>query len=501
MDIDSYTTPDAEALLTVGRERLAGRSARRENVTQGVAAALFLAAASALAIAVPWHHSLSPSTALLVVIVWSIVERVRFPAAGGWSAPTMLVFVPALFVLPTPVVPLLAVAPVLLGRLPELVRGRSELHMIPAYIADATYALGPALVISLAGAEHFRWSHWPIYAAALFSQFLLDMAMTVGRCWFGERIDPRVQIPLLSWIYATDATLAPIGLVIAAAAVNRPGLVLLALSPVAMLWLFARERTHRMDETLALSTAYRGTALLLGDIVEADDHYTGMHSRDVVDLSIAVARQLGLSGSQRRDVEFAALLHDVGKIRIPKEIINKVGPLDDAEWALVRRHTIDGEQMLQMVGGALADVGRIVRATHERWDGRGYPDALSGAKIPVEARIISACDAYSAMTTDRAYRAGMTPQEALAELRRCLGSQFDPDVVTAIEHVITALSGSWLEVLATPASPAYARTPVPDASRREEPQTGIRASVSGPAEPQPSSTVPSEIVRGASAVS
>ena len=96
-----------------------------------------------------------------------------------------------------------------------------------------------------------------------------------------------------------------------------------------MLSLFARERKQRLDQTLALSTAYRGTALLLGDVVEADDHYTGLHSRDVVDLSVAVADELGLDATQRRNVEFAALLHDVGKIRVPKNIINKPGKLDE----------------------------------------------------------------------------------------------------------------------------------------------------------------------------
>jgi HD-GYP domain-containing protein (c-di-GMP phosphodiesterase class II) len=190
------------------------------------------------------------------------------------------------------------------------------------------------------------------------------------------------------------------------------------------------------SQTQALSTAYRGTALLLGDVVEADDHYTGSHSRDVVDLSLAVWDALKLGSARRRDVEFAALLHDVGKIRVPKHIINKRGPLDGPEWNIMRRHTIDGELMLRRVGGTLSNVGRIVRSSHERFDGEGYPDGLAGEAIPIEARVVSVCDSYSAMTTDRPYRAALSVDEAIAELHRCAGSQFDPDVVKGITKVL-----------------------------------------------------------------
>jgi putative nucleotidyltransferase with HDIG domain len=173
-------------------------------------------------------------------------------------------------------------------------------------------------------------------------------------------------------------------------------------------------------------------------MIEADDAYTGMHSRDVVDLSLGVADALGLDSTQKRNVEFGALLHDVGKMRIPKEILNKRGPLNPREWEFVSRHTIEGEQMLRQVGGKLAEIALIVRASHERWDGGGYPDGLAGEEIPIEARIISACDAFNAMTTDRPYRSAMRRSEALDELRQGAGGQFDPQVVEALDRRIGA---------------------------------------------------------------
>jgi HD-GYP domain-containing protein (c-di-GMP phosphodiesterase class II) len=147
-----------------------------------------------------------------------------------------------------------------------------------------------------------------------------------------------------------------------------------------------------------------------------------------------VADVLGLDPIRRRRVELGALLHDVGKIRIPAAIINKPGALDEHEWEIMRGHTIAGEAMLRSAGGLLATVAQVVRHTHERHDGGGYPDGLAGDAVPVESRIIAVCDAYNAMTTDRAYRKALSSGEASAELRRCAGSQFDPQMVAALER-------------------------------------------------------------------
>jgi putative nucleotidyltransferase with HDIG domain len=214
-------------------------------------------------------------------------------------------------------------------------------------------------------------------------------------------------------------------------------LALVAVLPLLLLFsTFARERQHRIDNAIELSTAYRGTAMLLGDVIEADDAYTGGHSRDVVDLVVAVADRLGLEPRDRQRAEFAALLHDVGKVKIPTEIINKAGPLDEAEWSVMKTHTVVGQKMLERIGGLLGDVGRIVRSCHERWDGTGYPDGLADTTIPLAARIVCTCDAWSAMTTDRPYRKALTQDAAAAELRACAGTHFDPAVVDALVAVL-----------------------------------------------------------------
>jgi putative nucleotidyltransferase with HDIG domain len=354
----------------------------------------------------------------------------------------MLAFVPALFLLPTPVVPLVAMVAVTMRGVPGMLRRRVSWQMLPTLIADSWFTLGPALVIVVAGAEHFAWSHWPVYVTALVAEVLIDLIASLIWAWVESSLSSRAHLPLLAWTWVVDVSLFPLGLIIAAVAVPRPGLIVLALSPATMLLLFARERQERIDQTQALSTAYRGTALLLGDVVEADDQYTGTHSRDVVDLSLAVADALGLSSAQRRDVEFAALLHDVGKIHVPKHIINKRGPLDGSEWEIIRAHTIKGEKMLKQVGGTLSNVGCLVRSSHERYDGEGYPDGLAREAIPLEARIVTVCDSFSAMTTTRPYRVALTRAQAVAELRRCSGTQFDPAVVDALVVLLVASAPS-----------------------------------------------------------
>ena len=165
--------------------------------------------------------------------------------------------------------------------------------------------------------------------------------------------------------------------------------------------------------------------------VEMRDDYTGAHSEEVVRLAIRVGDRLGLGEAALAELEFAARLHDVGKIGVPDAVLNKEGPLEEAEWEIMRQHPEWGAQLLRRVPG-LKRVSRIVRHAHERWDGNGYPDRLTSAEIPLESRIIFACDAYHAMTSDRPYRAALRPWVAVSELREGAGGQFDPAVIDVL---------------------------------------------------------------------
>jgi diguanylate cyclase (GGDEF)-like protein/putative nucleotidyltransferase with HDIG domain len=174
----------------------------------------------------------------------------------------------------------------------------------------------------------------------------------------------------------------------------------------------------------------------------------GDHSHGVADLAEAVALHMGCDHEQAREVRAGAELHDIGKAAIPDAILSKPGPLDEGEWAFMRRHTLIGERIVASAH-ALTNVARLVRASHERWDGAGYPDGLAGDAIPLGARIIFVCDAFDAMLAERPYSAGLGFEPALAELERCAGSQFDPQVVAAFVTVSRARAASPLDELAT----------------------------------------------------
>jgi HD-GYP domain-containing protein (c-di-GMP phosphodiesterase class II) len=154
----------------------------------------------------------------------------------------------------------------------------------------------------------------------------------------------------------------------------------------------------------------------------------GRHLEGVARLSVALGQALDLETEELDMVARAAELHDVGKMAIPDEILAKPGPLDDVEWELIRKHTITGERILASAP-AMTPIAKIVRASHERWDGAGYPDGLAYEQIPLGARIIAVCDSYEAMIEERPWRAPKSEQQALAELRRCAGTQFDPRLV------------------------------------------------------------------------
>ncbi len=180
---------------------------------------------------------------------------------------------------------------------------------------------------------------------------------------------------------------------------------------------------------------YRETLASLSNALEAKDAVTSHHTEEVVRLAVAVAAELGLDLEAVRNVELGAVLHDIGKVRVPESILNKPGKLTEAEWAIMKTHPEVGEHILRPIQ-SLHAVLPIVRHHHERWDGAGYPDGLAARAIPLGARIVSVCDAYRAMTEDRPYRAALSAAEARRRLLEGAGSQFDRECVSAL---LTAL--------------------------------------------------------------
>lgn len=188
---------------------------------------------------------------------------------------------------------------------------------------------------------------------------------------------------------------------------------------------------HRAGLIADLERTFTTTLAALTSTVEAKDNYTAAHGEDVAGLAERVALRIGLTHTQARDVRFAAMLHDVGKIAVPSEILLKPGPLTDEEWVTMRSHAAVGGELVGRIG-AFAHLAPAVRASHERWDGGGYPDGLAGEQIPLAARIIAACDTYDAIITDRPYRPARTPAQAREELRSVAGTQLDEHAVAAL---------------------------------------------------------------------
>jgi len=179
-----------------------------------------------------------------------------------------------------------------------------------------------------------------------------------------------------------------------------------------------------------LEEAYLSTIEALANAVEAKDEYTSDHCRALAGMSLAVGQELGIEGDRLKHLELGALFHDIGKIGVASDIIRKPGPLTASERREMKRHPEGGAQILAPVP-FLKPVRPIVEASHERWDGGGYPKGLTGENIPLESRIVFVCDAFHAMTTDRPYRSALPPKEAFRRLRLASGTQFDPAVVKA----------------------------------------------------------------------
>ena len=195
------------------------------------------------------------------------------------------------------------------------------------------------------------------------------------------------------------------------------------------------QRMYAHKTSARLSAPRQTTDALLQMIVERNPDL-GSHASEVASLAQQVGHGLGMTVEQIAELRRAASLHDIGKLAIPESILGKTEPLTAEEWEFIRKHTVIGERILA-AAPSLSRTGKIVRATHEAWNGSGYPDSLAGEQIPLEARVIAVCDAYQAMTSERPHAAARTPDEAITELQRCAGTQFNPNIVRTFVTTLT----------------------------------------------------------------
>ncbi|MDO9355793.1 MAG: HD-GYP domain-containing protein [Solirubrobacteraceae bacterium] len=448
----SAFTDDLPPRPDTGRQVTSARSA----VVDAAAIALLVALCGVLALVAPLHE-IDVGAVAGGVVLYAIAWQVSFTVRGSTSTALQLIFVPMWFAVPPALLPLVAVAGQLAAWLLQSRISRRPLRGFEglASAADAWHAVGPALVLTVVGPSAPSMALLPLLVVAAAAQLAAYTLAGQLRALASKRELDQLPARVIGGNAAVDLTLAPLGLVLATVAQQSYWATAGVLPLLALVAKFSGERERRIVHAHELASAYRGTASLMCDVLEADDAYTGgEHTEGVVEMALGVGRELELDASRMQLLELGALLHDIGKLRVPNEIINKPGKLTAEEWEIVKEHPAHGEAMLLRVGGVLAEVAPIVRGHHERFDGAGYPDCLAGSAIPLEARVITVCDSFSAMTTNRSYRQAMSHAEAIAELHRCTPAQFDPRVVDAL---VTSLEDAPEEGLriATPVHPAY----------------------------------------------
>jgi HD-GYP domain-containing protein (c-di-GMP phosphodiesterase class II) len=426
----------AERMVGEARVRRARRMPKREALVRGTSGGAFFVAAILLLAVLPSEREADTLLIFGLIAGYALVSRVRFEFGDMYVVPEQLVFVPMLALAPLPLVPVMVAAGAVLAVVPDFVRGTWHWDRTITTVGDCWFSIGPVLVLAALAPETATLAVAEVYALSYVAQLAGDLAWTLVRDRLVDRLPLGEVLSYFAGIARVDAILSPLAFLVSVAAASAP-IALIALGPLVwLLEIFSRDRRERYAAALELNRAYRGTVMLLSDVLEFEDKYTAQHSRSVVDLVDAVADQLGFDRESRQELEFAAMLHDVGKIAVPKDLLRKTSALTTPELEVIQRHTIEGQVILDRIGGLLARVGEIVRSCHERWDGLGYPDGLKGNEIPLASRIVFACDAYNAMTTDRPYRKALDRDAALTEMRANAGTQFDPRVIDALVQVV-----------------------------------------------------------------
>jgi HD-GYP domain-containing protein (c-di-GMP phosphodiesterase class II) len=427
----------SEQLVGEARERRARSMDTRERRVIVAFAALYCLAAVAIAVLVPSERHPSPWLVVGLVVGHAVICRVRFEFGGGYVVPEQLALVPLMLLGPLNLVPLLIALSGGLALVPDMARGSWSRDRWLNPLSEPWCYLAPVLILAALAPGEPTLDKTPVYVLALAAQLIADFAITAFRNALLDEVPLRQFAIGFIGASRVELILSPMAFTATLVAREEPIVLLFAFGPLIwMLNTFSKERWQRYAAALELNRAYRGTVMLLSDVLEHEDEYTADHSRSVVDLVNAVADELDVDPESRQELEFAAMLHDVGKISIPKDILHKPAALTEPEYEIIKAHTIEGQFMLDRVGGLLGRVGEVVRSCHERWDGKGYPDGLKGEQIPLDSRIVFVCDAYNAMTTDRPYRQGMSPSAAVKELIDNAGTQFDPRVVAALVSVV-----------------------------------------------------------------
>ncbi len=350
----------------------------REARATVAVAVVFALAVAAIAARAPDRGGHSVATAALLVLCYALVARVQFEVGSGVAVPTQLVFIPMLFLAAPAAVPVLVALGFALSTLPEQLRGRHHPGRLGLHVVSASYALGPVLVLWLAGDPRaaLDLTTLALVLAMLVAQFAFDFAG-----WVALGYSPWTQARALAAAWRVDLVLTPLGLALAGVAGGHMYAALLGLPLVWLLGDFAREHRARIDQKEELSKAYRGTALLLGDMVEADDSYTGRHSHDVVSLVLAVCDRMGLDARLARTQSSPPSCTMWARSQIPKSVIQKPGPLTAEERSLIehahprgRAHARSGRRATGGRGPACALLPRALGRTRvSGWPGgRGH---------------------------------------------------------------------------------------------------------------------------------
>jgi HD domain len=432
-------------LLSAWRRRIAMPMEERESVVVGTLALGYLAAAIGIAFALPAGRDVEPLIVLALFAAYVGVSRIRFDVGAGYVSAEQLVYVPLLFVAPLPLVLLLVPVAFALSDLPDIVAGRAHRDRWMNALADSWFVIGSVSVLGLFAPGDPQGEHAAVYLGALAAQVGVGTAAALAREHFVGRLSVRDELRSAATAYQLDVLLSPVGLALAFAAAEFGSLALAALVPAA--WgLSALSRLHRTrcDRLIAEHDAY--WQRFLRDARRLERCARGDVSHDwrcMPELALAVGAELRLATEAR--VNLAQAAQAAAQTTAPSGDGDTCSDTLAAERrlrraaALIRGRLYHAgvERLLSgLTFDGISQQAELVRSSSERFDGNGAPDGLRGQEIPLGARILACCRAYSAMTSGSPDRLPMSAETAVEELRRASGSRFDPAIVDALGRVI-----------------------------------------------------------------